>query len=229
MVGAGWSPEGDALPGAVHVFEWDGTGWTESQKLTADDGAPGDYFGGDVAVDGNLAVIAAPRDDGADDTMADVGAAYVYTRSDGRWTFEQKLLRPGGSFARSVSVSDGSILLGGTNGPSVYVKGDAGWVEQQQLLVLGATASFGSPVSISGDIAVAGHSAELGLRGAAYVFQRVAGLWLQARRLALPEAEREQDDRFGFSVATSGDTVVIGVLRDNDLAPSAGSAMIYSQ
>ena len=38
---------------------------TEQQKLTASDGAPGDYFGRSIALDGNLALIGALGDDDA--------------------------------------------------------------------------------------------------------------------------------------------------------------------
>ena len=48
-------------------------------KLTASDGAEGDYFGGSVSIDSDTAVIGACRDD---DNGNDSGSAYVYVRSN---------------------------------------------------------------------------------------------------------------------------------------------------
>ena len=74
------SPSADpnSLPyaGAAYVFtRSDGT-WTQQAKLTADDKAENDRFGGAVDVDGDTAVIGAPSAD--PDGLSSAGAAYVY-------------------------------------------------------------------------------------------------------------------------------------------------------
>src|SRR5262245_19087522 len=45
--------------GAAYVFNRSGDTWSESQKLTADDGALFDNFGAAVAIDGNTLVVGA--------------------------------------------------------------------------------------------------------------------------------------------------------------------------
>ena len=49
--------------------------------------------------------------------------------------------------------------------------------------------------------------------GAAYVFVRTAGVWSQ--QAYLKASNTDADDYFGFSVAVSGDTVVVGALEEN--------------
>ena len=57
----------------------------ELHKLTASDGAVGDYFGYSVAIDGNTAVIGAVYDD---DNGNNSGSAYVFRFDGSNWTQE---------------------------------------------------------------------------------------------------------------------------------------------
>jgi hypothetical protein len=56
--------------GSVYLFALSGVGsaWSQTQKLLADDGGAGDYFGGTVSLDGDLLAVGAVFDDekGAD-------------------------------------------------------------------------------------------------------------------------------------------------------------------
>jgi hypothetical protein len=84
-VAVGAPGEDDAAPdaGAVYVFHRDGSGFAQTAKLTAPDGAEGDGFGSAVAATmSGRVVIGAPLHD--EDTysadpllLADMGAAYV--------------------------------------------------------------------------------------------------------------------------------------------------------
>src|SRR5215475_6604948 len=66
---------------------------TQQKKLTADDGATFDQFGAAVAVSGDTAVVGAPEDV----TGNSPGAAYVFVRSGGVWTKQQKLTADDGA------------------------------------------------------------------------------------------------------------------------------------
>ena len=80
---------------------------------------------------------------------------------------------------------------------------------------------FGSSVSVSGDtIAVGAPGTEDGdVAGAVYVFTTPADGWARVYdlaysvKLALPDAE--DDDRFGYSVATDSNSVVVGAPGEN--------------
>jgi len=69
--------------GAVHVFHWDGSGWTWLAKLVPTDGQADDRFGSALRVAGMDLFVGAPGvDQGAD---LDVGATYPYRRVGGDW------------------------------------------------------------------------------------------------------------------------------------------------
>src|SRR5258706_36987 len=77
--------------------------------------------------------------------------------------------------------------------------------------------NVGLSVAISGDTAVVGNPyANVGAnghQGLAYVFVRNGETWSSPQ--TLPEISGEAADLFGYSVAISGDTVIVGVPGDN--------------
>ena len=99
---------------------------------------------------------------------------------------------------------------------------------------------FGQSVAVAGDTMVVGAPLEDGgatNSGAAYVFVRGAGSWVQQAYLKASNAG--MDDNFGVSVAISGDTVVIGASREdsdavgvngdssNDNASNSGAVYVF--
>ncbi|MGD8826924.1 MAG: hypothetical protein PVI24_18205, partial [Myxococcales bacterium] len=91
---------------------------------------------------------------------------------------------------------------------------------------------FGVTVAISGDTIVVGApgeaSAATGVNGnesddsapaagAAYVFERIDGIWEQTAYLKA--SNTEAGDRFGFAVAISGDTIAVGAEREDGADP----------
>ena len=87
--------------------------WVQQTKLTASDAAADDSFGWSVAVSGDTAVIGAYLDD---DGGSSSGSAYVFTRSGGVWSEQQKLTASDAaasdSFGYSVSVSGDTAVIG---------------------------------------------------------------------------------------------------------------------
>ena len=75
--------------GSAYVFVRSGGVWSQQQKLEASDAAEGDLFGYSVAISGETVVVGAPFDDGA--AGIDQGSAYVFVRSGGVWSQQQKL------------------------------------------------------------------------------------------------------------------------------------------
>ncbi|TLM72285.1 MAG: tandem-95 repeat protein, partial [Actinobacteria bacterium] len=115
---------------SAYVFTRSGTTWSQQQKLTAADGATGDWFGSSVAVSGDTAVIGAWRDD---DKGTDSGSAYVFTRSGTTWSQQAKLTASDGAagdvFGCSVAVSGDTAVVGayrdddnGTDSGSAYFR-----------------------------------------------------------------------------------------------------------
>jgi uncharacterized repeat protein (TIGR01451 family) len=89
-------------------------------------------------------------------------------------------------------------------GFSVAISGDT--------LVVGAMLENSSATGVDGD--QSDNSAEWA--GAAYVFVRSAGAWSQ--QAYLKASNTDADDRFGESVAISGDTIVVGAFQEDSNA-----------
>ena len=90
----------------------------------------------------------------------------------------------------------------------------------------------GESVAIDGDVAVAGSPyatvGTLAEAGRAYVFERRDGRWTEAATLSALGAEAY--DRFGMSVAVSGDTIVVGAdRRDGPAGSDAGAAYVFAR
>ncbi|MCH8151181.1 MAG: PKD domain-containing protein [Planctomycetes bacterium] len=229
--------------GAAYVFQFDGSNWVQQQKLLAADGAAGDVFGGTVTISGDTIVIGARNDD---DNGNYSGSAYVF-RFDpdtSSWIQDQKLLPDDGHFSDyfgiSVAVSGdialigahfSSIIPGSTAGAAYVFRHDgSNWVQEQKLLPddQDVASRFGISVALDGDIAVIGAylDDDLGsFSGSAYVFRFDGLSWVFEHKLLA--ADGGSGDSFGFPVAISGETVVVGARRHDEFGPQSGAAYVY--
>ncbi|WP_095987402.1 DUF7507 domain-containing protein [Cystobacter fuscus] len=209
---------------------------TEQAKLTASDAAAFDNFGWSVALSGDTAVVGAPDDD------TGAGSAYVFVRSGTAWSQQAKLTASDAaaldSFGTSVALSGDTAVVGaygddtaaGEDAGSAYVFVRSGttWSQQAKLTASDAVAfdRFGSSVALSGDTAVVGargdDTAAGSETGSAYVFVRSGTAWSQQAKLTASDAAA--GDLFGWSVALSGDTAVVGAPDDDT---GAGSAYVF--
>ncbi len=82
---------------------------------------------------------------------------------------------------------------------------------------------FGTSVAISDNTAIVG-AYDDDTKGSAYVFIRSGNSWNQQAKLTASDGATY--DSFGYSVALSGDTVIIGAYGDNS---SRGSAYIFTR
>src|SRR6266542_4492792 len=208
--------------------------FTQHQKLEASDPAAFDGFGFSVAISGETVVVGAPGDDSR-------GSAYVFARNGGVWSQQQKLLASdaaaGDAFGESVAISGETVVVGsggGGVGGSAYVfaRSSGVWSQQQKLRASDAAVadSFGASVAISGETVVVGAIGDDGAagrdQGSAYVFARSGGVWSQQQKLEASDAAL--GDQFGFSVAVSGGTVVVGAHDDSGAAGRLqGSAYVF--
>jgi hypothetical protein len=193
--------------------------YQQFSKLTASDGAAGDYFGNSVSIDGDTMVVGANRDDrvgpvawNSNDTGNNTGSAYVFTRNTAGdltsgWTQVAKLTADSGegdSFGNSVSIDGDTIVIGAYG----HGEGDYG---------AGGPAAGYIPMDI----------------GAAYVFTRdTAGSltsgWTQ--RAKLTASDGAQADMFGSSVSIDGDTVMIGAYFDDTASgTNVGSVYVFTR
>lgn len=219
----------DDFRGTAYVFVRNGATWIEQAKLTAPDAEPGDQFGISVAISGDTAVIGAHGDDGP--AGGNQGSVYVFVRDGTTWFQQAKLTAPdaapGDQFGVSVSAKGDTALVGANraDGYSGYDQGAAyiferqgtAWACAARLFASDALTAdwFGYAVSISGETAVVGAYRNDGWagvdQGAAYVYLRPPGGWLDMTQTAKLTAEdAAAGDGFGRSVAISGDTILVG-------------------
>lgn len=241
--------------GAAYIFDRNAGGannWGETKKLIASDTAAGDQFGASSAVNGDTIVIGTYfKTIGANLSQ---GAAYVFSRNaggSGNWGEVKKLSASDGAafdwFGVSVSVSGDTVVVGswfdrvGSNGGqgSAYIfKQNAGgadnWGQIKKLVAADGTSSdlFGKSVALdSGNTLLIGASNDeiggtIGL-GSSYVFTDTGADWIeQAKPLPSLPANCGTDDSFGFSVAISGDTAVIGANKD-DIGINTNQGSVY--
>ena len=113
VVGAPHDDDNGNLSGSAYVFARNGTTWGEEAKLLASDAATFDSFGGSVAISGAMVVAGARFDD---DDGSNSGSAYVFVRSGGTWSEDEKVLAPDAvqddQFGTAVSVSGATVVAG---------------------------------------------------------------------------------------------------------------------
>jgi len=230
MIGA---PGDEGYTGAVYVFRYMGSTWIEEQKLIAFDGAPGDNFGCAVSLDGDTVVIGASLDDDSR------GSAYVYSWDGTSWIHIQKLYPSAAgedNFGFSVSLLDDIALIGApgeqlsTGYVYVFVHPGVDWLLQEKFTGSNneAYTCFGFSISLDGDgenyTAVIGvpWDWELGdASGSAFVFTRnIYQEWEQQAKLLASDGG--ENNVFGYSVAFSGDTALIGANCDDNGVESGG-------
>jgi hypothetical protein len=209
--------------GAAYVFVRNGTGWSQQAYLKASntDALAFDAFGWSVAVSGNTVVVGSPGEDSAatgvngnqaDNSAPGAGAAYVFVRNGTSWS-QQAYLK--------ASNTDSIDQFG----YRVAVSGDT--------LVVGVEREDSNATGVNGD--QSDNSAQDA--GAAYVFVRNGSSWSQ--QAYLKASNTDSNDRFGYGVAVSGDTVVLGAWLEgsnatgingdegDNSAPAAGAAYVF--
>ena len=81
---------------------------------------------------------------------------------------------------------------------------------------------FGHSVSISGNYAVVGAPNDNNYQGSAYIFFKQGGNWAQQAKLTASDGM--PSDKFGFSVAISGDFAVVGAPYDDQIVLPLGNS-----
>jgi hypothetical protein len=224
--------------GAAYVFERSGAGssWAQVAELTASDAVRYDRLGWSVAIAGDAVVAGAPVHKVGSEAGA--GAVYVFEKPGSGWTNGAQTAELTASDATSmddelgyvVAASGNTIFAGAANYRNgrghtagavyVYEKPGPGWENGTQTAKLTASDgelgdTLGASLAASGETVVAGapwHKDGSGsARGAAYVFERPASGWANGTQTAeLTPSDGDSVHSFGFSVALSGETIVVG-------------------
>jgi trimeric autotransporter adhesin len=213
-------------PGAAYVYTQSGTTWSQQDELTAPDGVNGDFFGYSVAVSGSIAVVGAP--DHTENSNSQQGAGYAFEQSGTTWSAPTELIATDGAqndtLGYSAAISGSTVVLGapghavgsnsGQGAGYVFVESGTIWTQQAELTASDGAANDGLGLSavISGSTALLGapeHTVGSNSgQGAAYVFAQSGTTW--AQQAELTSSDGASSDFFGYSVALSGGTAVVG-------------------
>lgn len=185
-----------------------------------------------------------------------------FSASDGTWIEQQKIYASDGRgagtygstselgdhFGHSVAIDGSTALVGAyrdtttyyqSGSASIFARSGTNWNIQQNLVAGDRKAydGFGHSVAIDGDFALIGiaNVAGVGHKGAAYVFVRSDDDWTFQAKLV--GSDSRDYDLFGWSVALSGDTAIIGAPQhswkgpssSNNYKTSIGAAYVFSR
>ena len=212
-----------------------------------------DNFGYSVAISGNYLIVGATEEDDAGGLSS--GKAYIFNVTTG--ALLRTLNNPsafatgdGDRFGSDVAISGDYAIVGATN------EDDAGGLSSGKAYIYQLTAktggvslkftldnpnaygtsagdNFSGSVAVSGDYAIIGASGEdddelYGGQGKAYIYNVTTGALLHTLNNPNGSVFNSSGDRFGYSVAISGNYAIVGVPLTNGPGANAGKAYIYN-
>lgn len=178
--------------GAAYVYTRVASTWSSQLYLKASNTGLEDWFGYDLGLSGQTLVVGAPLEsshatgingDQSDNSAKYSGAAYVFQLA-GEVVYQD-------AYIKASNTDNGDYF-----GTAVAIDGAT--------LVIGARYEAGSAAGVNGDDT----DNSLPDAGAAYVFAKSGSTWSQ--QAYLKTATTSGPDRFGMSVAISGDHIVVG-------------------
>jgi hypothetical protein len=223
VVGAMMKDIAGQQQGAAYVFTLEDGEWVEQAKLFDPNGEVSDNFGGELALEGDRALIGAPAANV--DGEVNRGAAYVFERVGSTWSLEQRLLASDGTFidqfGSGVALHGDTALIGARHKPIdgmdrhgaayFFERQGSSWVEVQRVLPSNGQAEgeFGESVALDGELALVGGEIDAVERGVVYEFRSDGGSWQETQQI-LPPAGSGFLDRFGRAMALDGQRAIFG-------------------
>lgn len=197
--------------------------FTELQRLQSSSAQPGEEFGSNVALAGDIGVVCTPRYNRGNGLY---GRCVLYRLIDGAWETDGVLFPTAGipgAFGHAVAISGDRIVVGspGWDGTPdrAYVFRRAAvdsWVEEATLVAFhnDDDNAFGASVAIDGDGIAVGAPGEIDATGqfsspgGAYVFRRNGTAWGLEQKFSPTGSANAVS--MGSAVALDGDNLVVG-------------------
>ncbi len=245
VIGARLNDSGASNAGSVFVYNLAGASPAATFLVLHNPNPfPGDEFGQSVAISGSRIAVSAPYANPLD--INDAGIVYVYDLNAPQPHLPVLALpnpEPAGSdqFGSALAMSGNRLVIGARlddalaiNSGSVYVYNLTGTSPEIPWLTLRNPTPdigdfFGRAVAIDGNVLVVGASSDDSSAvdgGTAYLYHLTSGTpTIPVHVLSNPEPA--VGDQFGYSVAVSGPTVVIGALTDDHGGSDTGSAYVF--
>lgn len=230
--------------GAVYIhlvrkFE----GVLTTQQIEPDTLAANSLFGSEVrfSPDGSELAVAAVSHDAV---VQNGGAVYIFSGDVFEDWLQNTILIPSDSqvqdfFGSSIAFGDDMLAIGafkdddaGSDAGSAYIyrRTNGDWGLEQKLTPSASSGSdlFGSSLAWVDDqlaVGAPGASTDGVDSGAVYVFAYDGNNWTQTQRLS--DIEGSSGDQFGFSLAGSGDALLIGAPLSDRFGTDSGDAIVF--
>jgi hypothetical protein len=174
----------------------------------------------------------------------DVGAVYVFARSENGWRQSAKLLpsdgAEGDAFGGNVALYGGVVAIGaindddnGENSGSVYIfeQRSGSWKQTAKIIAPDGAAgdAFGQSIALWRNKMVIGapHDDDFGdSSGSVYTFVREQERWQPRQKLLSPNGR--PGDVFGINVDQYDKTIAVGADLDDEVATDAGAVFIFT-
>lgn len=179
---------GNGTVSKVDVYVYNNGTWDFEQTITGSDSVSGDQFGSSgIDVDGDTIVVGAYYHDS--NGQDEAGAAYVFTRSGGTWTEEQKLTADVPTtycaFGWTCKLEGDTLVIGAPrdDGPGsnvgtvhVFTRAATVWTHQQKLVpsLTSSGGNFGQAIAFEGNTIIASGP----FTSRAFVF-KLSGTWTE--------------------------------------------------
>jgi dihydroxyacetone kinase DhaKLM complex PTS-EIIA-like component DhaM len=227
--------------GSAYIYTKQNGVWKETQKLAPVDLEIGDFFGENVTISNDFALIGC----GNAKILSNYGqgAVFLFKRNNNTWSQEAKLTAKDGrendNFGKSVAIFNDRIIVG-ANSDDIDSKVDQGsayifslisnsWTQEAKLIAKDGSGGnwFGCSVSIFGDYAIIGSKYSNSSKGSAYIFFKKGNAWEQ--RFKLVANDGVPNDDFGNCVSISGISAVVGSpnsdIKENE---NQGAAYVFT-
>lgn len=218
VVGSPYDDEAGEDVGAVYLFDFDGSNWVQSGKLTLADPVRQE-FGGKVALDGDRLLVSAEEPNSG---PHDGDAVYVFDFDGSTWNQTAVITSPAGrgsEFGYAIALNGDRAVISApdilVDGGVVYVfefsGGQWGFVEELEPSDGPSGSEFGWSVDLDGDRIIVGDrrtSSANDEKGRAYIYEFDGSVWLETA--VLQSAMLEESDDFGFAVAIEDGVALVG-------------------
>ncbi len=224
LVGRSASRPGAAVnSGAALLFVRESGVWRYERTFESDEPSSGDGFGSAVALSGETAVMLGSRGQ----------TIHIWAREAGAW--RRTTLFDSSDPIDAIALDGDTLAIGlgshdnGRGAIRLYSRMGPDWQPGALLTAANGTPGdrLGTSIALRGDRLVAGASNRQG-GGAAYVFERENGAWIESAQL-LAEANPPAF-LFGFAVAVEGDRIGVTALRRRQgNTELAGSGFVFER
>lgn len=226
VIGARSDNDNGFNSGSVYIFERNNKQWLQSTKLSAGESSYRDWFGSAVALSGDLALVGSTNDG---DNGLGSGSVYFYENIQGKWVFRDKLYpnnpMQGEFFGKSISISGNKAVIGADYSAYIFEYINDQWIQTANLIPEDREpVTFAQSVLLSNNTAFISDPSPID-KGYLYIFEFSNNQWSQDSLISANDGHNA--DRFGSSLSTFGNKVLIGSAWNDENGSLSGSAYVF--